>query len=317
MSRLTLIAWSAALAAAAYPTWDHWDYEIYSESRTYGCVGLFPGGGQDVGALVSQFSSSLASSLLGDASTLAELATQGALPALLVVVGFLAALKGKGGVAGRRVAGLLTVLAVAGPASPSYAGDNPCSGPVPVLTVEWFSIMIDAYGPVELCLMTSAVLVLLATRSGAAQDPTGLMGRRVAAFVMDYLVFTALLVLLPTLGGGQLNGLYYGLLNELDIHDLIEDPEPALVVLAASLYAVTGRTAGKRLMRIRMVSVETGHWPGWRKAAVRALVFPVLALVPLFGLLVLAVDVLWGIADPAARTLHDRLSGTMVTADPL
>jgi hypothetical protein len=62
----------------------------------------------------------LASPLLGDAYDLAGLAVQWGVPAILVLAGLLMlATTGNGAVIGRRVAGLLTLLAVVSPLSPS------------------------------------------------------------------------------------------------------------------------------------------------------------------------------------------------------
>ncbi|WP_188188825.1 RDD family protein [Nonomuraea sp. SYSU D8015] len=82
-------------------------------------------------------------------------------------------------------------------------------------------------------------------------------------------------------------------------------------------FLLTGRAFGKRLMRIRVVCAHIGRWPDWRRAAVRALVFRVLVCVSQCGLVVLLVDILWSVADPVARTLHDHLAGTLVVRDLL
>jgi hypothetical protein len=70
----------AALAAAAYPTWDVHRAE-YGAYYVRGCVGLFGGYGFGL--------AELASPLLGDAFDLAGLAVQWSVPAILVLAGLL------------------------------------------------------------------------------------------------------------------------------------------------------------------------------------------------------------------------------------
>lgn len=259
------------------------------------CVGLYDQGGFGL--------TGLASALLGDTYALANLAVVWGVPSILVLTGFLMP-----AVTGRRVAGLLVLLAIVGPAAPTYVADDGCSM-IPVLSGEWFATVASAYGPAESALLLSALLVLLGSRTVRDVWPSGWAGRRAVAFTFDYLVFVAFLGLFE----GGFSSLDYGLLNWFRANA----PASLLIAVPAFLYVLTGRTLGKRLMRIRVVSARTGHWPGWRRAAIRALVFPVLVCVPEYGLVVLLVDGLWSVADPAARTLHDRLAGTRVLRDPL
>ncbi|WP_327109016.1 RDD family protein [Nonomuraea glycinis] len=243
----------------------------------------------------------LASALLGDTYEIANLAVAWGVPSILVLTGFL-----KPAVTGRRVAGPLVLLAIVGPAAPTYVAEDGCST-IPVLSGEWFATVASAYGPAESALLLSALLVLPASQNVRDAWPSGWAGRRAVAFTFDYLVFVAFLGLFE----GGFSSLDYGLLNWLRANA----PASLLIAVPAFLYVLTGRTPGKRLMRIRVVSARTGHWPGWRRAAIRALVFPVLVCVPEYGLVVLLVDGLWSVADPAARTLHDRLAGTRVLHD--
>ncbi|MFI6732031.1 RDD family protein [Nonomuraea sp. NPDC050451] len=298
---VAIIAWAAALAVAAYSTWDAWQVEYGSSYAVLGCVGSFGGGGFEL--------TTVASALLGDAYDIADLAVLWGVPSILVLAGLLmSAATGNGAVIGRRVAGLLVLIAIVGPASPSYMREDGCSG-IPVLSGEWFGTVLSAYGPAQYALLCAALLVLSATRTARDTWPSGSTGRRAAAFAIDYVIFVAFLSLFT----GQLSGLDYGLLNWFRVNE----PASLLAAVAAFLYVLTGLTFGKRLMRIRVVSAETGHWPGWRRAGIRALVFPVLVCVPQFGLAVLLVDGLWAMSDPAARTLRDRLAGTRVVRDLL
>ncbi|MFB4269269.1 RDD family protein [Nonomuraea sp. GTA35] len=301
MSRLAHLAWVAALAAAAYSTWGAWQAEYGSSYAVLGCVGLVDTGGFSL--------TRLASVSLGDAYEIANLAVVWGVPSILVLTGFLmSAAVGNRAITGYRVAGLLVLLAIVGPATPSYMAEDGCSV-IPVLSGEWFATVACAYGPAESILLLSALLVLLATRTARDTWPSGFAGRRAVAFTFDYLIFVAFLGFFA----GGFSSLDYGLLNWFRVNE----PTSLLVAVPAFFYVLTGRTFGKRLMRIRVVSADTGHWPGWRRAAVRALVFPVLICVPQCGLVVLLVDVLWSVADPAARTLHDRLAGTRVVRDLL
>ncbi|MEV4395546.1 RDD family protein [Nonomuraea sp. NPDC049607] len=298
MSRLTLFAWLASLTAAAYPTWDMHQAEG-GASAVLGCIGM---------PLWFRFELiDLVSPPLSDASALARSALQWGVPAIIVLTGLLASVgTGNGGVIGRRVAGLLTLLAVAGPLTPLYMSDDGCSM-IPVLSNRWFASVLNAYGPYESALLLSALLVLLATRTGGHPGPGGFTGRRAAAFAIDYLFLVTFLAAFEP----GLSRLDFGLLNWLRL----DEPTPLLAVVVMFLYVLPGRTFGKQLMRLRVVSDVTGHWPGGRGAAVRALVFPVLVCLPEFGLIVLLVDGLWAVCDPAARTLRDRLAGTRVALD--
>ncbi len=299
MSRLAHFAWVAALAAAAYSTWNAWQFEYGSSYTVLGCVESSDTGGFGL--------TRLASASLGDAYDIAGLAVQWGVPAILVLAGFcMSAATGNRAIIGRRVAGLLVLLAVVGPAGPAYMASDGCSV-IPVLSGEWFTTVATAYGPAESALLLSALLVLLAARTARDTWPSGSAGRRAVAFTFDYLVFVAFLGLFE----GGLSSLDYGLLNWFTVNE----PTSPLVAVPAFFYVLTGRTFGKRLMRLRVISTDTGHWPGWRRAAVRALVFPVLVCVPQGGLVMLLVDGLWSLADPAARTLHDRLAGTRVVRD--
>ncbi|MFD1938281.1 MULTISPECIES: RDD family protein [Nonomuraea] len=301
MSRSAQLAWAAALAAAAYPTWDAWQIEYGSSYAVLGCVGFFDGGGFGLARL--------ASAPLGDAYDIANAAVLCGVPSVLVLTGYLmSAATGNGAIVGRRVAGLLALLAIVGPASPSYMHEDGCST-IPVLSGEWFATVLRAYGPAHSALLVSASLVLLATRTARETWPSGFPGRRGAALAIDYVIFVAFLGLFE----GRLSRWDYGLLNWFRVNEAAS----LLAAAAAFLYVLTGRTFGKRLMRLRVVSADTGHWPGWRRAAVRALVFPVLVCVSQFGLVVLLVDGLWAVVDPAARTLRDRLAGTQVVRDLL
>jgi hypothetical protein len=110
------------VAVAAYPTWDAWQVVYGSSYAVFGCVGSF--GGARFGL------ATVASALLGDTYEIADLAVLWGVPSILVLTGSLmAAATGNGAVVGRRVAGLLVLLAIAGPASPMYMSEDGMSPP--------------------------------------------------------------------------------------------------------------------------------------------------------------------------------------------
>ncbi|MGN9787511.1 RDD family protein [Nonomuraea sp. ZG12] len=80
-------------------------------------------------------------------------------------------------------------------------------------------------------------------------------------------------------------------------------------------HALGGRTVGKLLLGVRVVGAGTGGRLGVGRAALRALAFPLVVLVPGVGLLWLLVDGLWMLLDAEGRVLHDRLLGAAVVRD--
>ncbi|NUP64234.1 MAG: hypothetical protein HOW71_18900 [Nonomuraea sp.] len=301
MPRSSLLAWPAALAAAVCSTWEMWRPRLEpQETRTGMCVVSASGDGQvPFGSFVTP--------LLGDASATAGRAMLWAIPSALVVVGFLTAVGSPARAAGsgRRVAGLLILIAVAAPLSPLHFDADACAM-VPVLSGHWFALVGEAGEAEELWLLVAAALVLLATQATGEAAPASPAARRAAALAIDYLIVADLVTI--ALGGFLDTG--YGLLGMVDPRLILDEPVRLLLLPVVVVYALTGRTFGKRIVRIEVVSTETGRWPGWRAAAVRAVVFPGLVLIPEFGLVALAVDTLWWLVD--GHPLHDRLSGTTV-----
>ena len=76
--------------------------------------------------------------------------------------------------------------------------------------------------------------------------------------------------------------------------------------------ALWGRTAGKAIVGTRVVRIESGEVPGWKRAILRwalpALAFQVSVVGWAIALLLKAALV----ADPLRRGVHDRLAGTIV-----
>ncbi|MER6581964.1 RDD family protein [Nonomuraea sp. NPDC001023] len=136
------------------------------------------------------------------------------------------------------------------------------------------------------------------------------------ALLIDYLVVITILLALPRLGATYAPDLDHGLLDSIWREPIFQDDGRLIVLPVVFLYALSGHTLGKLVMRLRIVAAGAGRRPAWRRLAVRALVFPLLAFVPQAGIALLALDGLSALTDPAGRGLHDRLAGTLVVDRP-
>ncbi|GII82636.1 hypothetical protein Ssi03_06260 [Sphaerisporangium siamense] len=74
-----------------------------------------------------------------------------------------------------------------------------------------------------------------------------------------------------------------------------------------------GRTLGKRLCHIKVVSLDGGALTS-RQAGVRAASYSLVVLVPYIGLALAFADQLW-LLGPGKRCLHDLLADTVVIED--
>ncbi|MFI6705168.1 RDD family protein [Nonomuraea sp. NPDC050478] len=309
MLPLSRAAWAAAVFIALLPTWWLWEEWAAPEPlQTLEWAGLedFEEHG-DVYGMVRLYSGSkptpVLSPLVGDLGAVAEVAYWYALPAVLVLAGFLGCLRqGDPEAAGRRIAWGLVAVAAAGPVTaPDFS--------LTVLSPEWFVAMADCWGRDQVCYLLAALLVLAASlgmprRPGQAAEGTGL---RAAALLADYVIFCAALgLVMPLLPESRDFG---GLLSHGEPGTLPVGQDLALLALLfLYVWIPRGTTVGKRLLGLRV----EGAGPG--KAALRALLFPVAVLWPEYGVLWLAADALWSFADRDGRMLHDRLLGTSVTA---
>lgn len=79
----------------------------------------------------------------------------------------------------------------------------------------------------------------------------------------------------------------------------------AVLVSSALGHALAGRSLGKLVMGLEVVTRRTGRRPGPVRSIVRA-------LLSLVSLALMAVGYLWLIVDRRSRALHDWLSGTVV-----
>ncbi len=91
----------------------------------------------------------------------------------------------------------------------------------------------------------------------------------------------------------------------------------ASTALLAALYeigfiAMSGQTIGKRLLRIQVVDVASGHPPALGGASIRYLVPSVPSLVPGVGPLIGLLVYLSAVWSPTRQGWHDRAAGTVV-----
>ncbi|MEV8636262.1 RDD family protein [Streptosporangium sp. NPDC051023] len=343
LSRSALSAWGVAALVAVLPTWELWrerlDFEEFTRTyggsdQVYGYVCLF-----DSGSTLSPLAP-----LRHDLEVVKELTTEWAVPALVVLLGLVACLGRRDPrVIGRRVAGLVVMIALIDPLASLYSDRGICGETVPLFSADWFTGVAGGWGITQLFLLTAAALVLGASRamrpvtssepseSRAEMMPdesrTGMIWRRPAAALADYLivvsVFSAVVGLARLLIGiGFMIGMGAGLLRRADVYVFQSDVKLAGLAILAGLFAyfwvqhvVWGRTLGKRLLGVRVIVARTGGRLGAGKAALRTLIFPLFVLVPGVGLWCLLVDGLWTLLDPEGRVLRDRLLGAAVVRD--
>ncbi|MFC3980046.1 RDD family protein [Streptosporangium jomthongense] len=302
LPRTAPLTWAAAVAVAAFPTWQEWRFLAQpAEYELQVCLGGMSWG------------TSPLTSLRGDLGQVMANVMAWAVPAALVLVGLLACLGGRDARrVGRWTAVLLILVAVAKPLVPSYMSDDGCS-PIPLFSAEWFGTVLGVLGEDQICLLGAAVLVLWASAAmerPAAPSPAGVAWRRAVALLADYAIILVVLTLVPLFAGEDFH-LDHGLLNRASLSLDDVDLEQLVILPTVFLYfwgqhALWGRTPGKRLMGIHLVHAGTA------RTALRALLFPLLVFVPVHGPLVLIVDGAWALLDPEGRMLHDRLTGTEV-----
>lgn len=137
--------------------------------------------------------------------------------------------------------------------------------------------------------------------------------RRIAAFFIDQALLFAVVIGL-TIAFGVDTG---------DASDTDRNSVLAIslmgIALAITYHTVAvaryGRTLGKRLMSLRVVSMPQGGQVSWSYAALRALVPAAAVLLPVVGNVAGIAVYAWAIFDKRRRGLHDKLAGTMVTPE--
>jgi hypothetical protein len=187
--------------------------------------------------------------LRGDLGTVTELATTWAVPALVVLV---ALGHWQSALVGRRAAGVLALIAFVAPLTPWYTGDGPCGGTLPLFGLEWFEAVAGAWGPRELSLVTSALLLLVATHAlGPAGEPAAVtppepVWHRPLRLLVDYMVVSVPVVLTVSLTGGWSLETDGGLLHWLAFGQVLDEPARLLFFPALILYILLRRRRAGR-----------------------------------------------------------------------
>ena len=78
------------------------------------------------------------------------------------------------------------------------------------------------------------------------------------------------------------------------------------------LVALLGQTVGALVAGVRIVRQEDGSLPGWARASRRVATANLPALIPVAGLIFMAVCYGWMFRDPRRQGLHDKAAGTVV-----
>jgi hypothetical protein len=153
---------------------------------------------------------------------------------------------------GRRAAGVLALIAFVAPLTPWYTGDGPCGGMLPLFGLEWFEAVAGAWGPRELSLVTSALLLLVATHAlGPAGEPAAVtppepVWHRPLRLLVDYMVVSVPVVLTVSLTGGWSLETDGGLLHWLAFGQVLDEPARLLFFPALILYILLRRRRAGR-----------------------------------------------------------------------
>lgn len=334
LSRSALSAWVAAAAIAAFPTWElrRERLEPVEFIRSddgfdiYRLMCLYNRGGSTLSPLAP---------LRRDLEAVMEITVEWAVPALVVLLGLLACLgrRDPGGT-GRRVAGLLVLIAVIEPLASLYSDRRICGETIPLFSADWFEGAAGGWGATQMCLLVAAALVFAAsgairsvTAGEPGESPAETLWRRPAAALVDYLIVVAVISAVagaawPLIGLDFKTQTGAGLMERADAYVFRSSVKPAELAILAGLFlylwvqhSLWGRTLGKRLLGIRVVAAHTGGRLGAGRAALRTLLFPLLVVVPDVGLWCLLADGLWMLLDPEGRVLHDRVLGAAVVRD--
>jgi uncharacterized RDD family membrane protein YckC len=174
---------------------------------------------------------------------------------------------------------------------PTPTVDEPKRKPVRVISD---SIEDSALSYLETCLAVPTIAV------DVRSDRAG-VGRRMIAGLLD--LFVVALISAPIAAGIEFaTGLW---------------PDPRLIGLMGGValalmfsyltisIALTGRTLGMRLLRLRTIDVRTGLIPTGGQAMKRAVGY-------IFSLATLGIGIVYALIDREGRTMHDRFSKTIV-----
>lgn len=138
--------------------------------------------------------------------------------------------------------------------------------------------------------------------------PVASAGKRIAGFIADILILTALAFVLVPLTG-----------SSFDEADSL-DPTSAfsianLVVLAVyqvGFIAVLGQTPGKMMVATKVIDVDTQAIPGLSAAMARFALPAAAGFLPGGGSLIAIVIYGWILGDKRNQGLHDKLAHTVV-----
>ncbi|MER7502128.1 RDD family protein [Nonomuraea pusilla] len=308
----SLAAWVAAAAVAAVPTWEQWRLLAEADGGSVYHVSMCRGWPETV---------ALVEALRADLERLHVTAVTWGVPAVAVLAGLLLSVAGKG-TAGRRLAGGLALTALVGPLTPVYFDPDGC-GRAAMFSGAWVAQVLQCLGIREVCLLVAALLVLAVSGPAhpaghpAGEGESAAAWRRTAALTVDYLAAVTVLTLATQALGLDGAGLDLG-------ERLLPEPgdtsseavvratlsAPLLFLYAWGGHLLRGRTPGKLLMGLRVAFLEGGGRA--RRGALRALLFPVLVVMPGFSMLWLFLDGLCALVDPDGRAAHDRFTGGRV-----
>jgi uncharacterized RDD family membrane protein YckC len=147
------------------------------------------------------------------------------------------------------------------------------------------------------------------TGARAGQDPRlADVGPRFAARIIDSVAVAVLVLGVNTAFGITL----------LDKNNLLTGGAVVAQLVTALLYevpstAIFGQTFGKRIMKIRVVRIESGAVPGGGRALLRFSVPLVAQQLPgIIGLLAYMVVQLWFLWDPRRQNIPDKVARTLV-----
>ncbi|MFI6452467.1 RDD family protein [Streptosporangium amethystogenes] len=329
LSRSVLSVGVAAAAVAALSAWELRREPLDREEPTQTSGNIYE--------LICRYSGESTLSPLAplrrDLEAVMEITEGWAVAALVVLLGLLACLGRRDpGVTGRRVAGLLVLIAVIEPLASLYSYRRSCDETIPLFSVGWFRGAAGGWGITQLCLLVVAALVFAASRavrSVTADEPgasqAGMVWRRPAAALVDYLIVVAVFSVVVGMAWLLIDievRMGAGLLEWADAYVFRSSVKPVGLTILSGLFlyfwvqhALWGRTLGKRLLGVRVIAARTGGRLGAGRTALRTLVFPLLAFVPGVGLWCLLAGGLWMLLDPDGRVLHDRLLGAAVVRD--
>ena len=174
---------------------------------------------------------------------------------------------------------------------PTPAVDEPKRKPVRVISD---SIEDSALSYLETCLAVPAIA------SDVRGDRAG-VGRRMTAAFLDLLVVA--LISAPVAAGIEFAK---GQWSDPRVLGLMGGITLAVMFSYLTIsIALTGRTLGMRLLRLRTIDVRTGLIPTGGQAMKRAVGY-------IFSLATLGIGIVYALIDREGRTMHDRFSKTIV-----